>query len=52
MIAETFKADEIYTGVVPENTAAKQLYRSVGFRETGLAGDGMEEMRLVLNTEE
>ena len=50
-LAETFGADEIYTGVVPENTAAKQLYRSVGFRETGLAENGMEEMRYARVTE-
>ena len=45
---ERFGVSEIYTGVVPENTVAKELYKSVGFNETGLAESGMEEMRLVL----
>lgn len=47
---ERFGVSEIYTGVVPENTVAKELYKSVGFNETGLAESGMEEMRLVLDT--
>ena len=45
---ERFGVSEIYTGVVPENTVAKELYKSVGFNETGRAELGMEEMRLVL----
>lgn len=45
---ERFGVSEIYTGVVPENTVAKELYKSAGFNETGLAESGMEEMRLVL----
>ena len=45
---ERFGVSEIYTGVVPENTVAKELYKSVGFKETGVIESGMEEMRLVL----
>ncbi len=47
-LKERFRVREIYTGVLPENLAAKRLYRSVGFRETGLFENGMEEMRLTL----
>ena len=47
-LREHFEVSEIYTGVVPENIAAKNLYKSVGFKETGLMEFGMEEMRLVL----
>lgn len=42
---ETFSVKELYTGVSLGNTVAKQLYRSVGFAETGLVEDGMEEMK-------
>ena len=45
-LKERFGVREVYTGVVPENSAAKELYRSFGFTETGLFENGMEEMRL------
>ena len=45
-LKERFGAKEVYTGVVPENTAAKKLYGSVGFAFTGLYENGMEEWRL------
>ena len=45
-IKEKFHPTEIYTGVVPGNSAAKGLYESVGFVDTGLVEFGMEEMRL------
>ncbi len=48
MIKDRFHAEEIYTGVTSGNTAAKSLYESVGFKETGLVEYNMEEMRLVL----
>ncbi|MBO4636079.1 MAG: GNAT family N-acetyltransferase [Clostridiales bacterium] len=47
-IRERFDPDAVYTGVKPENNIAKQLYRSIGFRYTGVTEDGMEEMRLEL----
>ena len=47
-LRERFEVSEIYTGVVPENITAKNLYKSVGFKETGLIELGMEEMRLVI----
>ena len=47
-IKDTFAAKEVYTGVVPGNDVAKNLYKSVGFEDTGLVEFGMEEMRLVL----
>ena len=40
-------AKEVYTGVVPENETAKRLYRSVGFRETGLFENNMIEMKYI-----
>ena len=45
---DRFHVSEIYTGVVPGNEAAKKLYWSAGFRETGLIELGMEELRLIL----
>ena len=42
-----FGAEEVYTGVKPENENAKRLYRSVGFEATGLVENDMEEMRYV-----
>lgn len=46
-LRERFDVTEVYTGVVPENEAAKRLYGSAGFRFTGLYEFGMEEWRLV-----
>ena len=46
-LQDRFNVSEVYTGVVPGNDVAKKLYRSVGFKETGLIESGMEEMRLV-----
>ncbi len=45
-LKERFHAGKVYTGVIPENNAAKSLYRSVGFENTGLFENGMEEMCL------
>lgn len=45
-VKERFRAKEIYTGVIPGNSTAKSLYRSVSFEDTGLFENGMEEMRL------
>ena len=45
-LKERFRVKEIFTGVIPENKAAKNLYRSVGFEDTGLFENGMEELRL------
>lgn len=44
-LVKSFDAGEIYTGVALGNRIAKHLYQSVGFTVTGLAEDGMEEMR-------
>lgn len=46
-LTETFGAREIYTGVILGNEAAKRLYLSAGFAETGLVEDNMEELRLL-----
>ena len=45
-LKERFRVTEIYTGVAPGNTAAKELYRSMGFRDTGVFENNMEELRL------
>ncbi|MCR4721958.1 MAG: GNAT family N-acetyltransferase [Lachnospiraceae bacterium] len=47
-LRERFSISEVYTGVVLGNTVAKKLYEAIGFRKTGLAESGMEEMRLIL----
>ena len=47
-LREQFDISEIYTGVIPGNNKAKELYESIGFKETGLVESGMEEMRLIL----
>ena len=47
-LKDRFRAKEVYTGVLPDNTAARSLYRSAGFAETGLVENGMIEMRLQL----
>lgn len=46
-LKDKFGAKEIYTGVSLGNEIAKHLYNSVGFKETGVVEDNMEEMRLV-----
>jgi len=46
-LKERFQVKEIYTGVIPGNSAAKSLYRSIGFEDTGLFENGMQEMRLI-----
>ena len=45
-LKEQFGVSEVYTGVLPDNEPAKRLYRSAGFRATGLVENNMEEMRL------
>ena len=45
-LKERFHVTEIYTGVLPGNNVAKSLYHSVGFKDTGLFENGMEELRL------
>ena len=47
-LKDTFNVKEIYTGVASGNQVAKNLYKSVGFEETGIFEDGMEELRLIL----
>lgn len=47
-LKDRFGAKEIYTGVALGNERAKHLYTSIGFKETGLIKDNMEEMKLIL----
>ena len=47
-LKENFGAKEIYTGITAGNAQAKHLYRAVGFRETGLVENKVEEMKIVL----
>ena len=46
-LKEQFDAKEIYTGVSLGNEAAKGLYKSMGFTQTGLIEEGMEELRYI-----
>lgn len=46
-LVENFDAKEIYTGVSLGNETAKHLYCSVGFKETGLVKNNMEEMKYI-----
>jgi len=46
-LKDRFGIREIYTGVALGKERAKHLYRSIGFKETGLVEDNMEEMRYV-----
>ena len=45
-LKEKFNVSEVYTGVSPGNDVARALYKSVGFEETGVFEDGMDELRL------
>lgn len=49
-LKERFDAAEIFTGVALGNETAKHLYKSVGFQETGMIEDNMEEMRYICQT--
>lgn len=44
-LRDKFHVSEIYTGVAPGNAVAKGLYLSMGFEETGLFENNMEELR-------
>ena len=46
-LKDRFGTKEIYTGVALGNERAKHLYRSIGFKETGLIENNMEEMRYI-----
>ena len=46
-LKDRFGAKEIYVGVSLGNETAKHLYNSVGFKETGIVENNMEEMRFI-----
>lgn len=46
-LKDTFDVSEIYTGVALGNEIAKHLYKSIGFKETGIVENNMEEMKFV-----
>lgn len=46
-LKDNLGAGEIYTGVALGNEKAKHLYSSIGFKETGLIEDNMEEMKFI-----
>jgi len=46
-LVENFNVREIYTGVALGNEIAKRLYKSFGFKETGVVEDNMEELRYI-----
>ncbi len=43
---DNFGVSEICTGVALGNEKAKRLYSSIGFKETGLIENNMEEMKI------
>lgn len=47
-LKNTFLAKEIYTGVSVGNEQAKHVYQSLGFVETGLVEEGMEELKFTI----
>ena len=47
-LRNTFEAKEIYTGVSVGNKQAKHVYQTIGFIETGLIEDGMEELKFTI----
>ena len=47
-LQNTFHAKEICTGVSVGNEQAKHVYKSLGFAETGLVEDGMEELKMTV----
>lgn len=47
-LRKTFDAKEIYTGVSVGNEQAKHVYKSLGFVETGLVENGMEELKVTI----
>ena len=47
-LIENFDVKEVYTGVALGNEVAKHLYSSLGFEETGLVEDNMEEMKYIV----
>ena len=48
-LIEKFDVKEVYTGVALGNEVAKHLYSSIGFEETGLIEDNMEEMKYIIS---
>ncbi len=45
-LRDNFGVSEICTGVALGNEKAKRLYSSIGFKETGLIENNMEEMKI------
>ena len=46
-LKDNFGVSEIYTGVALGNEKSKHLYCTIGFKETGLIENNMEEMKFV-----
>ncbi len=49
-LLDRFHPDAVYTGVAFGNSVAKQLYKSMGFRETGERDETMLEMKLTADS--
>ncbi|MBR4942304.1 MAG: GNAT family N-acetyltransferase [Clostridia bacterium] len=49
IMARDHGAKELYTGVALGNEVAERLYKSVGFRLTGLEENGMKELKYVFD---
>lgn len=48
-LINTFSIKAVFTGVAVQNTIAKMLYASLGFKETGESDDFQLEMKLEIN---
>ena len=46
-VKSRYNVKELYTGVCFGNERAKHLYKSIGFMETSVIADNMEELKLV-----
>lgn len=47
-VKSKYNVKELYTGVCFGNERAKHLYKSIGFMETSVIADNMEELKLIM----
>ena len=47
-VKSKYNVKELYTGVCFDNERAKHLYKSIGFMETSVIADNMEELKLIM----
>lgn len=49
-LVDTFHVKKIYTGAAFQHTVAEKLYRSFGFRRTGVSDEFQFEMELIIDS--